>query len=68
MPSLKAKTLRGQDPDQLKDRLFELRGELARLKGMVATGRIQKKSGNLSRVKREIARVLTVMRETGVVE
>jgi ribosomal protein L29 len=60
--------LRGQDPDQLKDRLFELRGELSRLKGMVATGRIQKKSGNLSRVKREIARVLTVMRETGVIE
>ena len=68
MPSLKAKALRQQDANQLRDRLFELRGELARLNGMVATGRIQKKSGNPSRVKREIARVLTVMRETGVTE
>jgi ribosomal protein L29 len=65
---MKPKALRQQDPDQLKDRLFELRGELARLKSLVARGMIQKQSGSPSRVKRDIARVLTVMKEKGVAE
>ena len=33
MPRVKAKSLREQDPDQLRDRLYELRGELARIQG-----------------------------------
>jgi ribosomal protein L29 len=65
---MKPKALRQQDPDQLKDRLFELRGELARLKSLVARGMIQKQSGSPRRVKRDIARVLTVMKEKGVAE
>jgi ribosomal protein L29 len=68
MPRMKAKALRQQDPDQLKDRLFELRGELARLRSLTARGMIQKQSGSPSRVKRDIARVLTVMKEKGVTE
>ena len=68
MPRVKAKALRQQDPDQLKDRLFELRGELARLKGLTARGMIQKKSGNPRRLKRDIARLLTIMKEKGTVE
>ena len=65
---MKPKALRQQDPDQLRDRLYELRGELSRLKSMVARGMIQKQSGSPSRVKRDIARVLTVMKEKGVTE
>jgi ribosomal protein L29 len=65
---MKAKSLRQQNPDQLKDRLFELRGELSRLKSLTARGMIQKQSGSPSRVKRDIARVLTVMKEKGVAE
>jgi ribosomal protein L29 len=68
MPRVKAKALRDQEPAQLKDRLFELRGELARLKSLTARGMIQKQSGSPHRVKRDIARVLTVMREKGVIE
>ncbi len=68
MPRMKAKSLRQQNPDQLKDRLFELRGELSRLKSLTARGMIQKQSGSPSRVKRDIARVLTVMKEKGVAE
>ena len=68
MPRVKAKALRDQDPEQLKDRLFELRGELNRLKSMQATGKIQKKSGSEARVKRDIARLLTVMQEKGHVD
>lgn len=68
MPRVKAKALRDQEPDQLKDRLFELRGELSRLKGLGARGMIQKQSGSVRRVKRDIARVLTIMSERGLVE
>jgi len=65
---MKPKALREQEPDQLRDRLYELRGELARLRSLVARGMIQKQSGSPSRVKRDIARVLTVMKEKGVAE
>jgi ribosomal protein L29 len=65
---MKPKALRQQDPDQLRDRLFELRGELSRLKSLTARGMIQKQSGSPRRVKRDIARVLTVMKEKGVAE
>jgi ribosomal protein L29 len=68
MPRVKAKALRQQDPDQLKDRLFELRGELARLRSLTARGMIQKQSGSPARVKRDIARLLTVLREKGGTE
>jgi len=60
--------LRQQDPDQLKDRLFELRGELARLRSLTARGMIQKQSGSPARVKRDIARLLTVLKEKGATE
>ncbi len=65
---MKAKALKQQNPDQLRDRLFELRGELGRLKSLTARGMIQKQSGSPRRVRRDIARVLTVMKENGVAE
>jgi ribosomal protein L29 len=68
LPRLKAKALRQQDPKQLQDRLFELRGELSRLKSLGARGLLQKQGGSVGRVKRDIARLLTVMNEKGVVE
>ena len=68
MPRVKTKTLREQDSEQLKDRLFELRGELQKLEGLNARGMIQKQSGKIGRIKRDIARVLTVMTEKGVTE
>ena len=68
MPRVKTKTLREQDSEQLKDRLFELRGELSKLEGLNARGMIQKQSGKIGRIKRDIARILTVMTEKGVTE
>jgi ribosomal protein L29 len=65
---VKTKTLREQDSEQLKDRLFELRGELSKLQGLNARGMIQKQSGKIGRIKRDIARILTVMTEKGVTE
>ena len=68
MPRVKAKSLREQDHDQLRDRLFELRGELSKLRGLAARGMIQKEAGNIRRLQKDVARVLTVMREKGVSE
>ena len=68
MPRMKAKALRQQEPKELQNRLFELRGELARLSGLRQRGIIQKKSGSIRRVKQDIARLLTIMNEKGVVE
>ena len=68
MPRVKTKTLREQDSESLKDRLFELRGELSKLQGLNARGMIQKQSGKIGRIKRDIARILTVMNEKGVTE
>jgi ribosomal protein L29 len=65
---MKAKALRQQEPKELQDRLFELRGELARLSGLRQRGIIQKKSGSIRRVKMDIARLLTIMNEKDVVE
>jgi len=68
LPRVKTKTLREQDSESLKDRLFELRGELSKLQGLNARGMIQKQSGKIGRIKRDIARILTVMNEKGVTE
>jgi large subunit ribosomal protein L29 len=68
LPRVKAKNLREQDSDQLRDRLYELRGELIKLRGLAARGMIQKESGKIPRAKKDIARILTVMREKGIAE
>ena len=68
MPRVKPKSLREQDPDQLRDRLFELRGELSKLRGLAARGMIQKEAGKINRLQKDVARVLTVMKEKGVSE
>jgi ribosomal protein L29 len=68
LPRVKAKNLREQDSDHLRDRLFELRGELIKLRGLSARGMIQKQSGKIDRIKKDIARVLTIMKEKGIAE
>jgi ribosomal protein L29 len=68
LPRVKAKNLREQDSDQLRDRLFELRGELMKLSGLAARGMIQKQSGKIPRIRKDVARVLTIMKEKGITE
>jgi large subunit ribosomal protein L29 len=68
MPQLKLKQLRDQDGEKLRQTLFDLRAELSKLRGNSARGTAPKESGNIRRVKRDVARVLTVMHEKGVLE
>lgn len=68
MPQLKAKGLREQDPEKLRQTLFDLRSELSKLRSSAKRGVIRKESGKLRRAKKDIARVLTVMNEKGIAE
>ncbi|HYB45416.1 MAG TPA: 50S ribosomal protein L29 [Nitrososphaerales archaeon] len=68
MARLKPRELRQQDPDKLRQTLFDLRAELSKLAGNKERGLVQKDVGKVRRVRRDVARVLTVMREKGVAE
>lgn len=62
---MKAKQLRQLSREELEEKLRELRVELARLMGKRARGTLGKESGKVRMVRRDIARVLTVLREKG---
>ncbi len=68
MGHLRPRELRQQEPDKLRQTLFDLRSELSKLKGDQERGLVKKDVGKVRRVRRDVARVLTVMREKGVVE
>ncbi|MDG6900993.1 MAG: 50S ribosomal protein L29 [Nitrososphaerota archaeon] len=68
MAQLKPRELRQQEPDKLRQTLFDLRAELSKLAGNKERGLVQKDVGKVRRVRRDIARVLTIMREKGVIE
>jgi len=68
MTQLKAKDLRNQDPDKLRQTLYDLRSELSKLAGGAERGIVKKDVGKIRRIKRGIAKILTVMREKGIVE
>ena len=68
MPQLKPKELRKQDADKLRQTLFDLRSELSKLSGGAQRGVVKKDIGIISRLRKDIARVITVMHEKGVAE
>ncbi|MCS7093992.1 MAG: 50S ribosomal protein L29 [Candidatus Aenigmarchaeota archaeon] len=55
------KKLREESPEQLKKRLNELRLELMKEKGFVASGRPVKDTSKIRNLKRNIARILTII-------
>jgi large subunit ribosomal protein L29 len=62
-----ASDLQIMDPDELELRLAESRTELLNLRFQAATGQLDN-SARLGQVRREIARILTVMREREIHE
>lgn len=63
MPGLKASDLRELSMGELRSRLKELREELVKVKAAAATGGSMENPARIRQIKRDIARVLTVMRE-----
>jgi len=68
MARLRAKELREQDADKLRQTLFDLRSELSKIRGTAARGISQKEVGKIRRARKDVARVLTVMHEKGIQE
>jgi ribosomal protein L29 len=68
MAQLRAKELREQDAEKLRQTLFDLRSELSKLRGTAARGLNQKQVGKIRRARKDVAKVLTVMHEKGIPE
>lgn len=63
MPMLKAKQIREMTPEERERKLNELRRELMHEKGIAAMGGAPVSPGKLRALKKQIARILTVMNE-----
>lgn len=59
---MNAKDLRGETPDQLRDRLSQLKKESFNLRFQQATGQLSS-TARMRTVKRDAARVLTILNE-----
>ena len=61
--TLKPAELRKMSDEELREKLLELRSELMRLRAMSERGTLGKESGVIREVRRDIARILTILRE-----
>ena len=59
---MNAADVRSKSPDQLKDELIKLKKEQFNLRFQAATGQLEK-TGRMKTVRRDIARVKTILRE-----
>ncbi|TVP39909.1 50S ribosomal protein L29 [Candidatus Nitrosocosmicus arcticus] len=59
----KTKTLRQFNDDDLKDKLIDLKVDLAKLRSEAIKGTLKKEAGVIRWKRRDIARVLTLMNE-----
>lgn len=59
---MKAADVRAKSTDQLNDELIKLKKEQFNLRFQAATGQLEK-TGRVSEVRRDIARIKTVLRE-----
>ena len=62
---MRAKELRNQEAEKLRQTLFDLRSELSKLRATAARGLNQKQVGKIRRARKDVAKVLTVMRREG---
>ncbi|MBY9066722.1 50S ribosomal protein L29 [Hyphomonas sp. WL0036] len=59
---MKAADVRSKSEDQLKDELLKLKKEQFNLRFQAATGQLEK-TGRVTEVRRDIARIKTILRE-----
>jgi large subunit ribosomal protein L29 len=65
MPSMKAKEIREASEDELKKRLTDLQTELVRQRTMVRAGGSVENPSRIRDLRKNIARIHTVMNEKG---
>ena len=64
MARLKLKALRELDKHDLEDKLLELRADLAKLRTEASKGTLKKETGSIRWIRRDIARIITILAET----
>jgi large subunit ribosomal protein L29 len=63
MSRIKLSTLREMNDDDLEDKLLELKADLAKLRSEGAKGTLKKESASIRWVRRDIARIFTLINE-----
>ncbi len=63
MARIKLKDVRKMSDDELANKLSEIKADLAKLKIEAAKGTLRKESGKIRPRRRDVARILTVLRE-----
>ncbi len=63
MPLIKTEDIRDMDQSERKEKLAELRDELMHEQGVAAMGGAPESPGRIGTLKRNIARILTVINE-----
>lgn len=63
MVSLKVSELRKMSNEELNKKLLELTTELMKLKSSAARGTLRKESGKIKYLRRDIARIKTILNE-----
>lgn len=65
MARVKLKTLHEMNRTDLTQKLSELKAELMKLKSERAKGTLKKETGSIRWMRRDIARILTILNERG---
>jgi len=65
MARVKLKTLQEMNRTDLAEKLSELKAELMKLKSERAKGTLKKETGSIRWMRRDIARILTIINERG---
>jgi large subunit ribosomal protein L29 len=66
MARLKLKTLREMNNVDLSDKLSDLKADLSKLRSEAAKGTLKKQTGNIRWIRRDIARILTLLTERNI--
>lgn len=68
MARLKIKTLREMNEQDLADKLAELKADLAKLRLEKSKGTLKKQTANIKWLRRDIARMITILNEREFVQ
>ena len=63
MARAKLKTLREMSNDDLSGKLMDLRTDLSKIRSEGAKGTLKKQTGSVKYVRRDVARILTILNE-----
>lgn len=63
---MKSKELRGMSKEELQSKILELKKDLMKLNTQVSTGTNVKESGQIKKIKKTIARILTIIKSKEV--